>query len=229
MNPTTENRQLKTKLTLALDVDSLKKAKYFVNRLYPKIKIFKVGLQLFTIAGPDIIKFIQKKGGQVFLDLKFFDIPNTVRNAVRQAVRLKVKMVTLHIQGEDEMLRAAVKAAKEESRRLNHRRPLLIGVTVLTSQKASSGRVLKLAKLALRCGLDGVVCSAKEARALRKNIKRNFLIFTPGIRPKGALSHDQERVASAGEAIEAGSDFLIIGRPILEAKDPVLALKQIIS
>ena len=212
---------MKPEIILALDVDSLQKAKYFVNKLYPKIKIFKVGVQLFTAFGPKIVEAINKKGAEVFLDLKFFDIPNTVANAVRQAVRLKVKMLTLHILGDEEMLRQAVAAAKDEARRLRIKRPLLIGVTVLTSKEANSSDVLTLAKIGLESGLDGVVCSVREAASLRKKINKKFVIVTPGIRPAGVSRNDQKRTATVAEAVRAGSDFLVIGRPILEAKDPV--------
>lgn len=216
------------KIILALDVDSFDKAEYFVNKLYPKIKIFKVGLQLFTACGPKIIDLIHKKGAEVFLDLKFFDIPNTVAGSVRQAVRLRVKMLTMHISGGKEMLEAAVGAAGKESQRLRLRPPLLIGVTVLTSQKASPDKVLKLARQGLGCGLDGVVCSVREAAVLRRKIKRGFTLVTPGIRPHKIASDDQERTATVEEAVGAGSDFLVIGRPILEAKDPLAILKELI-
>ncbi|MDD5165952.1 MAG: orotidine-5'-phosphate decarboxylase [Candidatus Omnitrophica bacterium] len=219
----------KSKIILALDVGNLKKAKYFVHKLYPEIKIFKVGLQLFSIGGPEIVKFVQNKGAEVFLDLKFFDIPNTVANAVTAAVQLKVKMLTLHISGGEEMLKIAVKAAKEASRRLKLKKPLLIGVTVLTSKKASPRAVLGLAKKGLHCGLDGVVCSAREATFLRGKIKKNFVIVTPGIRPKDAGASDQKRTATVAEAIKSGSNFLVIGRPILEAADPLRAAKEIIK
>lgn len=216
-------------IALALDVDTFPKAKYFVNKLYPKVKIFKVGSRVFTGCGPKLIEFINKKGAAVFLDLKFFDIPNTVANAVRQAVRHKVKMLTLHILGGDQMLSAAVKAAKEESRKLKIKRPLLIGVTVLTSEKTDVSEVLRLARAGIDCGLDGVVCSAKEAGLLRKKINKRFVIVTPGIRPKNYKADDQSRVATAQEAIKAGADFIIVGRPILEAKDPILAAKKIMG
>jgi len=215
-------------IILALDVDSFDKAKYFVNKLYPKIKIFKVGIQLFTAAGPEIIKFIHKRRAKVFLDLKFFDIPNTVANAVRVAVRLKVAMLTLHILGDEDMLKLAVKAAKDEARRLKLKRPLLIGVTVLTSKEANFNEVLTLAKIGLDCGLDGVVCSTHEAALLRKEIKKKFIIVTPGIRPLGVASYDQKRTATVEEAINAGSDFLVIGRPILEAANPLTAAQGMI-
>ena len=217
------------KLILALDVDNFSRAEYFIHKLYPKIKIFKVGIQLFTACGLKVIKLIQQKGGEVFLDLKFFDIPHTVANAVRQAVRLKVKMLTLHILGDEEMLKAAISAAREESRRLKLKRPLLIGVTVLTSKEANASDVLTLAKIGIESGLDGIVCSAREAAFLRKEIKRKFIIVTPGIRQNQGASNDQKRTATVSEAIKAGSNFLVIGRPILEAENPILAAQQIIQ
>ncbi len=213
-------------LILALDVDTFGRAKYFVDKLYPKIKIFKVGSQIFTACGPGIIDFIHKKGAEVFLDLKFFDIPNTVANAVRQSVRLGVKMLTLHISGGKEMLAAAVGAAKKESFSSKVNRPLLVGVTVLTSQETNPEEVLKLAKLGLECGLDGVVCSVREANLLRLSIDKRFNIVTPGIRPDTNLKDDQKRVATVKDAINAGSDFLVIGRPILEAEDPIAAAEE---
>lgn len=220
---------MKPKLILALDVDSLREAKSFVNKLYPKIKLFKVGSQLFTLAGPEIIKFINKKGAGVFLDLKFFDIPNTVACAVRQAVRLKVAMLTLHILGDEEMLKGAVEAARDEAKRLKLKRPLLVGVTILTSRDANYNEVLTLTKIGLDCGLDGVVCSAREAALLRKEIKKNFLIVTPGIRPKGISADDQKRIVTAEEAIWAGSNFLVVGRPILGAENPLRAASEMSS
>ncbi|MDD5730930.1 MAG: orotidine-5'-phosphate decarboxylase [Candidatus Omnitrophica bacterium] len=216
----------KAEIILALDVENMQRAGYFVNKLYPRVKIFKIGSVLFTAYGPKIVKRVQKKGAQVFLDLKFFDIPNTVACAVRQATRLGVKMLTLHIAGGEEMLVAAVRAAKEESRLLGTKRPLLIGVTVLTSKQAGAGEVLRLAKAGMACGLDGVVCSAQEAALLRKKIRRGFVIVTPGIRPDGASADDQKRTATVSQAIEAGSDFLVIGRPILKAADPLDAAKK---
>lgn len=212
------------RIILALDVDNFSRAKHFVNLLYPKIKVFKVGLQLFIACGPKVIEFIQGKGAEVFLDLKFFDIPNTVANATRQAVRLKVKMLTLHISAGEEMLKEAVKAAREESSRLKIKAPILLGVTVLTSQQAGSDEVLKAARLGLSCGLDGVVCSAQEARNLRSKIKKKFIMVTPGIRTDKTIRDDQKRTATITEALRSGSDFLVIGRPILEAKNPLQAL-----
>ncbi len=216
------------KVILALDVDSFARAKYFVDKLCTRIKIFKVGLQIFTLCGPEIIKYIRKKKAEVFLDLKFYDIPNTVSNAVRQAVRLNVKMMTLHISGGREMLKRAQEAAKEEARFLKIERPLLIGVTVLTSQPSTAEEVLNLAKIGLDCGLDGVVCSAREVAFLKEKLDRKFIAITPGIRPPGSARDDQKRTMTAKEALAAGSDFIVVGRPILEAKDPVDAAERLI-
>ncbi len=215
------------KLILALDVDNGRKAKYFVNKLYPQIKIFKIGSQLFTACGPEIVKFVIGKKAEVFLDLKFFDIPNTVICAVCQAVRLKVMMFTLHILGGEEMVRAAVSTAKKEAERLKIRKPLVIGVTILTSQQVNPKEILRLAKSGLEWGLDGVVCSARETALLRQRLGRKFIIVTPGIRAKLSAKDDQKRTAAAKESLRAGSSFLVLGRPILEAKDPVQAAKEI--
>jgi orotidine-5'-phosphate decarboxylase len=220
---------MKPKLILALDVDDLKKAKYFINKLYPTIKIFKVGAQLFTACGPEVIKIIQKKGAQAFLDLKYFDIPNTVAQAVRQAVRMKVTMLTLHILGDEEMLRGALRAANDEARKLKTKRPLLIGVTVLTSKEANFSDVLVLARIGLESGLDGVVCSVREAKLLRKKFRKKFVIVTPGIRHDKEAKFDQKRIATISEAIKAGSDYLVIGRPILQAQDPLRVAKEFVS
>jgi len=219
----TPDSQPKAQLILALDVNTFKEAKTFIDRLYPAIKIFKVGSQLFTGTGPKTIDYIHKKGGEVFLDLKFYDIPNTVANAVRQAASLKVKMLTLHISGQEAMLKAAVQASKE----CNTGRPLLIGVTVLTSLEAKPEDVVRLARQAIECGLDGVVASVQETAMLRQYIHRDFIIVTPGIRLAGATLGDQKRVATPEEAVEAGSNFLVAGRPILEARSPLKAAKEI--
>lgn len=217
---------MKPEIILALDVDSLERARYLVNKLYPVIKYFKVGSQLFTACGPKVIDLINKKGANVFLDLKFFDIPNTVAHAVGNATRHKVKMMTLHILGDEEMIRAAVISARNEAKKLKIKKPLLIGVTVLTSKDAKSSDVLTLAKMGIECGLDGVVCSAQEVRMLRKEIKKKFVIVTPGIRSKGGSVNDQRRTTTVSEAVRAGSNFLVVGRPILEAKDQKAAARE---
>ncbi|MDP2831502.1 MAG: orotidine-5'-phosphate decarboxylase [Candidatus Omnitrophota bacterium] len=216
-------------IILALDVDTLQEAEGFVDKLYPQIKIFKVGSRLFTAYGPKIVELLHKKCAEVFLDLKYFDIPNTVAGAVAAAVRLKVKMLTLHILGGQEMLKAAVESATRQAKILKNPRPLLIGVTVLTSQKTKPEEVLALAKQGLACGLDGVVCSAKEALVLRRKIKNNFIIVTPGIRPDNLGKDDQQRTATVSQAIKAGSDFLVIGRPILKAADPIAKTEELLG
>ncbi|MBP7215662.1 MAG: orotidine-5'-phosphate decarboxylase [Candidatus Omnitrophica bacterium] len=219
----------KPNIILALDVDSLGEVSRFVDLLYPDIKIFKVGIHLFTAFGPKVVEVIRAKGAEVFLDLKFFDIPNTVANAVRQAVSLKVKMLTVHILGDEEMLRQAISAAQDESKKQSVTRPLIIGVTVLTSKEVVSSDVLTLASIGIDCGLDGVVCSAREAGLLRQNIKKDFVIVTPGIRAEGSQAQDQKRTATVSEAVKAGSDYLVVGRPILQASDPAQAAKKLLS
>jgi len=219
----------KAQIILALDVGDIKKAEQIVDKLYPAINLFKVGIHLFTAYGPKIVELIRNKGADVFLDLKFFDIPNTVAGAVRSAVKMEAKMLTLHILGDEEMIKAAVKAAKDEAGALKVKPPLLIGVTVLTSKDTPAGDVLTLARIGVEAGLDGVVCSAREAVLLRKEIKKDFVIVTPGIRPQGVSADDQKRTATVEEAIESGSNFLVIGRPILEAKDPLKAAEELIA
>jgi orotidine-5'-phosphate decarboxylase len=224
--------KMKTKqLILALDVDALKTAQPFINNLSGTIRIFKIGPVLFTAHGPKVVELVRKKGAEVFLDLKFHDIPNTVANAVRQATRLKVKMLTMHTSGGEEMLVAAVSAAKDEAKKLRVKKPLLLGITVLTSDKSSvntMATVVSRARLAKKCGLDGVVCSVHEAAAVRRACGNKFVIVTPGIRPKGAQGGDQKRVATAEAAFAAGANYIVVGRPILEAKDPVEAIRRLI-
>ncbi len=210
----------KPQIILALDVDTIEEAKSFVDKLYPRIKIFKVGSHLFTAYGPKIIELIRKKGAEVFLDLKYLDIPNTVANAVAAATRLKVKMLTIHISGGKEMIEAAVSAAKQVK---------LIGVTVLTSQNTKPSEVLKLAKLGLASGLDGVVCSVRETAFLRSKIKNNFIIVTPGIRANHCICDDHKRTATVKEAQKAGSNFLVIGRPILKAENPLKKAEEFLG
>jgi orotidine-5'-phosphate decarboxylase len=222
---------VKPEIILALDVDTFDEAKGFVDMLYPQIKIFKIGSQLFTAVGPRIIEYVNGKGKDagVFLDLKFFDIPNTVANAVKAAVRMNVKMLTLHILGDVDMLKEAKKAAVEEAEKRKCERPFLIGVTVLTSKDATSSDVHTLSKIGLESGLDGVVCSGREAGFLREKLGKDFVIVTPGIRPDGAAKDDQKRTVTVSEAIGAGSNFLVIGRPILKAADPLKAAKELLN
>lgn len=244
-------RDISDKLILALDVDTLEKAKHFVDILYPRVKLFKVGSQLFTAYGPEAVKMVGEKGGKVFLDLKFYDIPQTVYGSslsvsaicvkpvsastgieqrVTESIQPAVFMMTVHIQGGKKMLEEAVRGASNKARELKIERPRILGVTVLTSDKqdeSTTNTVLERARLAQEAGLDGIVCSVHEAVAVRKACGNDFIIVTPGIRPKGAKADDQKRVATAEEAIAAGADYLVVGRPILEAKDPLKAVDEL--
>jgi orotidine-5'-phosphate decarboxylase len=224
---------VKPKLILALDVDTAGKAGHFVKILYPKVKIFKVGLKLYTAFGPKIIKEIQACGADVFLDLKFNDIPNTMAEAVKEALKNKVSMLTVHALSGPTALKEVSKAAKGTKAKI-------LGVTILTSicrnflndlkiQRPLSEEVLYLAKMAKRCGLNGVVCSVHEAKQIRKACGKDFIIVTPGIRPEGAQKNDQQRYATPAEAKKTGADFIVVGRPILEAKDPLKAAESILK
>ncbi len=162
---------MKSQLIVALDVDTFAQAKKLVDKLYPLVKIFKVGSQLFTCAGPKSVEYIREKGAEVFLDLKFHDIPNTVASAVIAATWLNVLMLTVHASGGSEMMAQAQEAAKSTAKKFRRRKPKIVAVTILTSQVARPDDVLDLARKAIDCGLDGVVCSVREAKLLRKNIK----------------------------------------------------------
>lgn len=228
------------RLIVALDLDSLSAAERLVKQLVPeKVTRFKVGLQLFVLAGPKAVEMVHRNGGQVFLDLKFHDIPSTVGKAVEAAARLGVWMANMHIQGGSAMMSQALIAASEESNRLGKPMPLLIGVTVLTSlaeqdladlgfRKTLKDQVLDLAQLAKTAGLNGIVASAQEAKALRLAFGKDFLIVTPGIRPTREKD-DQQRVATPLEAIRSGADYLVVGRPILQVGDPAAAARSILE
>ncbi|MBN1870094.1 MAG: orotidine-5'-phosphate decarboxylase [Candidatus Omnitrophica bacterium] len=227
----------KPQLIVALDVDTLYEAKGLIDVLGRDVEIFKVGSQLFTACGPVVVRHLLKAGKKVFLDLKYHDIPNTVANAVRAAVNLKegsqgIFMCTLHTAGGREMLKRASEAATEAALAAKVKRPLLLGITALTSdeKKDSIGQfVLKKALLAKECGLDGVVASSQEAALVRKHLGRDFMIVTPGIRPAGAEADDQKRITTPSEAQAQGSDFLVVGRPIVKAEDPREAARHILK
>lgn len=224
------------RLILALDYDRLAPALRLARRLYPRISFFKIGSQLFTSEGPEAIRRVAAlgRGVRIFLDLKFHDIPNTVAGAVAAAAELPgVRMVNVHALGGPEMMRAAAEA-------LRGRRnpPLLLAVTVLTSMDAAqlrrvgvtgppAKRVLKLAKLAQSAGVDGVVASPQEVAAIRKACGRKFVVVTPGIRPASAARDDQSRIATPAQAIRSGADYLVVGRPITAAPDPLAAAEAI--
>jgi len=227
----------KPQLIVALDVDTLDEAKGLVNRLKEDVDIFKVGSQLFTAHGPEAIRYLLKAGKKVFLDLKFHDIPNTVANAVRVATSIRegsqaVFMCTLHVSGGREMMVQAVAAATKTAQTTGVTRPLLVGITVLTSEEKKDNileLVLEKARLAKESGLDGVVASCREAAVIRDKFGEDFVIVTPGIRPEGSQAEDQKRVATPQEAIANGSDFLVVGRPIVKAENPSEVTKRILT
>jgi orotidine-5'-phosphate decarboxylase len=249
-------QNISDKLILALDVETLGEAKRLVDTLYPTVKLFKIGSQLFTAYGLEAVEMVAEKGGKVFLDLKFYDIPRTVFSAVASGTGVScvltsissvlpnmpestrgdsyfpVFMMTVYIQGGKKMLEEAIRGATNKARELKIERPRIVGVTVLTSdeqEEDTTNVVLERAKLAQEAGLDGVVCSVHEAPMIRKAFGKDFIIVTPGIRPKGYPADDQKRTATAAEAIKAGADFIVVGRPILEAKDRLKAVKELIE
>jgi len=224
-----------TKIIVALDYADAASALALVARLDPALCRLKVGKELFTSAGPELVRTLVARGFEVFLDLKFHDIPNTVAAACRAAAGLGVWMLNVHASGGRRMMSAAHEALAELPQR-----PLLIAVTVLTSMSAEdlaevgisdtpADQVLRLARLSQQCKLDGVVCSAQEAAMLRADLGNGFRLVTPGIRPAGAEVGDQRRVMTPAEALRAGATDLVIGRPITAATDPPAALKQIQS
>jgi orotidine-5'-phosphate decarboxylase len=229
------------RLIVALDVDSLDRATGLVDALGGQVTRFKIGSQLFTSSGPSAVDAVRKRGGEVFLDLKFHDIPNTVEGAAREAVKLGVFMFNVHASGGGAMMKAAARGAAEAAHTLGLPRPLVIAVTVLTSldraalagelHVASSveGHVLHLCALARDAGLDGNVASPKEIRAVRNAMGRPWAIVTPGVRPAGSERHDQSRVATPRVAVETGADYLVVGRPITGAPDPARAAEGILS
>jgi len=228
------------RLVLALDVDNFKKAEELVGELSDYVGVFKIGSQLFTAEGAKVVNMVNDKGGKVFLDLKFHDIPNTVARAAEVAAKLGVYIFNVHTSGGYEMMKTAAEATKKTSLALGINKPLILGVTLLTSinqeilekeigiKKRLEEQVVHLAKLAKAAGLDGVVASSWEIKEIRKVCGEDFVILTPGIRPMGKSSDDQKRVMTPREAIKLGADFLVIGRPIRNAANPVKAAKEIL-
>jgi orotidine-5'-phosphate decarboxylase len=222
------------RVVVALDFDKKDDALSFVDRINPADARLKVGKEMFTYFGPEFVKQLTGKGFDVFLDLKFHDIPNTVAKAVTAAADLGVWMVNVHASGGTEMMTKA-KAALEA---YGNDAPLLMAVTVLTSmgqkdldglgiKKTPAEQVMALAKLTQQSGLDGVVCSAWEAEALKTNLGKDFKLITPGIRPAGSASDDQKRIMTPKQAIDVGVDYLVVGRPITKAADPAQVLREI--
>ena len=227
----TENKT-RERIIIALDLSTHEAAVALVRKLSPHTGLFKIGLQLYTSAGPDIVRAVRDLGGRIFLDLKLHDIPNTVGHATESASSLGVEMETIHLSGGRAMIEAAVRTAPPEM--------LLLGVTVLTSvdqaalhetgvDSSMEKQVLRLAQLGVESGIGGVVASPLEIAPLRQVYGSKLQIVTPGIRPRDAATNDQKRTLTPAEALRAGADFLVIGRPITAAPDPRAALEQIVA
>lgn len=227
-------------ILVALDVSTEGQALTLARQLAPGVGGFKIGGELFTNSGPDLVRRVRETGAAVFLDLKFHDIPNTVAKAVAAAVRLDVQMLTIHASGGRAMMMAAEKSAQETAREMEKPAPLVLGVTVLTSLAASElneigietdvGRqVERLAGLAVKSGLRGLVCSPLEVAVLRQTLPSSTTLVTPGIRMPADELDDQKRTLSPREALNAGADWLVIGRPIYGAKDPRAAAERILG
>ena len=225
--------QKESKVIVALDFANEKQAAAFVEGVSPDLCKLKVGKELFAVAGPRFVEGLVEKGFDVFLDLKYHDIPTTVAKACQAAAKMGIWMLNVHALGGRGMMMQAKEALLKESHQ-----PLLIAVTILTSHTdeelheiglsgTAKENVLRLAKLAETSGLDGVVCSAQEVKALRQIVSADFQLVTPGIRPANADKGDQNRVMTPEEAIVAGSSYLVIGRPITQSEDPIATLQQI--
>lgn len=230
----------KDRLIVALDVGTEEKAIKMLDKLENDVKFFKVGFELFSSCGPGIIEIVKEKDCDVFLDLKFHDIPNTVSKAAAVVTRFGVFMFNVHALGGYDMMKEAQEAARREAEKLGITRPRILAVTILTSLDENGlkkigvnanirSEVLRLAKLAKAAGLDGVVASPSEAKAIREEIGEDFLIVTPGVRPALSASYDQKRIATPEEAIKAGANYIVVGRPITEANDPALAAQEILK
>lgn len=225
-------------IIVALDVPNAERAVDLAAQVAPAVGACKIGSELFTVAGPDIVRRIRATGAAVFLDLKFHDIPNTVAKAVASATRLDVQMLTIHTSGGLAMMKAAEESARETARQLDQPPPLVLGVTVLTSLDGAAlaevgladnvGRqVERLARLAAQAGLRGLVCSPLEIAGLRQVLPEEMQLVTPGIRGPGDAAGDQKRTLSAPEAMAAGANWLVIGRPICAAPNPREAAQRI--
>jgi orotidine-5'-phosphate decarboxylase len=235
------NKTASDKLIFALDANNYEEALSWVKLLSDHVGMFKVGKELFTAVGPKIIESIKKRGQKVFLDLKFHDIPNTVARAAQVAVRLNVDMFNVHASGGTQMIKEAVTAAWTCADNISGTRPIVLAVTVLTSlnnadlaeigfPRTTGEQVLHLARLAQNAGASGVVASAQDIAVLRKSFGDKFIIVTPGIRSIGATTKDdQKRTLSAYEAVKTGADYIVVGRPISTAQEPLEACRKIVQ
>lgn len=233
------NENIKEKICLALDVDSLDKAKKLVSDLAPYVGTFKVGLQLYCMYGNEIVDFIKEKNGNFFLDVKLMDIPNTVKSASESIVMRGANFFNVHCLGGLEMMRGAVLGAKIASEKMGKKPPLILGVTVLTSisqdvlddeleiNKNVSDYAIHLAKLAKKAGLDGVVASPLELKKIKEACGDNFKVLCPGIRPSWSAVDDQKRIATPLETIRNGADYIVLGRAITKAENSIDAIKKV--
>jgi orotidine-5'-phosphate decarboxylase len=230
----------KERLIVALDVDTKEKALGLVEELKAEVMIFKIGSELFTSCGPSIVNELQKAGVNIFLDLKFHDIPNTVAKSAVAAVRLGVSILNVHALGGYDMMKRCAESVALEAKALKILKPKVIAVTVLTSMDENSlkkigvddnmeKQVLRLAGLAKDASLDGVVASPSEVKQIRRGLGEEFIIVTPGVRPEWAAKNDQSRVATPKEAILNGATYIVVGRPIIEAPDPLAAAKRVLE
>ena len=231
----------KDRLIVALDVETARRALEVFHGLKGVAGMFKVGSQLFTAEGPQVVREIVDAGGRVFLDLKFHDIPNTVAAAGAEAARLGVSIFDVHACGGGEMMRRTAEAVTEAATREGLTRPTVIAITVLTSaddsvlseagfSSGATEQVRRLARLAEVSGMDGVVASPLEVKLIRETVgRRDFVVVTPGVRPAGSSRGDQRRVMTPAEAVRAGADYLVIGRPVLSAPDPARAAQEIVE
>ena len=230
--------QARSKIIFALDIDTFNAAKHWVSILSGHVGMFKVGKQLFTAYGPDIVRMIENFGAGVFLDLKYHDIPNTVAMASREAARLKVRLFNVHALGGYEMMARTMETVHREFP--DAERSKVLAVTILTSstretlqevgiERPVEEMVVRLALLAKKAGIDGVVASPREVPLIREACGSDFLIVTPGVRPSFASTDDQKRVMTPADAVSAGADYLVIGRPISAAADPLKAVAAIVD
>lgn len=229
--------EARKKIIFALDVNDLHEIDRFAGLLSGRVGMFKVGKELFTACGREAVKAVQRHGGEVFLDLKFHDIPNTVARAMLEAARLGVQLANLHALGGYEMMETAANAVRDE---FGDDRPCLLAVTILTSSTAETLQrvgiehpvdqmVVRLARLAQEAGMDGVVASPHEIKLIRQACGPDFLVVTPGVRPSFAALDDQKRIMTPADAVKAGADYLVIGRPIAKADDPAIAADMIVD
>lgn len=235
----TINKNIKEKIVLALDVDTLDEAKNLIMELKDYVGVFKVGLQMYTQNGNELIDFMKEQGLEFFLDVKLLDIPNTVAKASENIVKRGASFFNIHSLGGFEMMKQSVQSAKETAKNLGQKEPFILAVTVLTSisdevlnneleiNQSASDYAIKLAKLAKKSGLDGVVASTWEARKIKEACGQDFKVLCPGIRPEWSLKNDQKRAATPVVAINEGADYLVIGRAVTSADDRIKAMQMI--